>query len=63
MIRVTGKAKLIVNYDVELDMTEEEFDSLSERKQNEVLDDAIDWIEVCRNADVDEIDVDDLVEV
>lgn len=61
MIKVTGTARLTVWYGVELDISEEEFDALSERKQNELLDGAIDWREVCRGAELDEIDVDDVV--
>jgi hypothetical protein len=63
MIRVIGTAKLRVNYDVQLDMTEEEFDSLSESKQNDILDHKIDWMNECRSAEVDDIEVDDLQEI
>jgi hypothetical protein len=63
MIRVTGTAKLRVNYEVQLDMTEDEFDAMSERSQNELLDNMIDWKEACRSAELDDLDVDDLVEV
>lgn len=63
MIRVTGTAKLTVHYDVQLDMTEEEFDAMSQLISFELLDSTIDWQEAGRNATVDEIEVDDLVEV
>ena len=62
MITVTGQARLKVPYTVQLDMTTEEFDALSERKQNELLDDSIDWKDACRNAELDDIDVDDVQE-
>lgn len=63
MIRVIGTAKLRVNYDVQLDMTEEEFDSLSESEQNDILDHKIDWMNECRSAEVDDIEVDDVQEI
>lgn len=63
MIKVSGQATLKVPYTVTLNMTEEEFDRLTESKQNELLDNAIDWMDATRSADVDEIDVWDLDEV
>lgn len=63
MIRVMGTANLRINYEVQLNMTEVEFDSLTELKQNEVIESAIDWFDVYRSAEVDEIEVDDLEEV
>lgn len=62
MITVTGDATLRVQYAVDLDMTEEEFDSLSERKQNELIAESIDWHSIMRNAEVNGIDVDDVFE-
>lgn len=59
-IKVKGMLTLRGNYEVELDMTEVEFDALSERKQNDEINDAIDWREFINNADVDDIDVDDI---
>lgn len=50
-------------YKVELDMTEAQFDALSERKANNVIADAIDWREWMNLSDVDDVDVDDLVEI
>jgi len=58
-----GTANLRFNYEVQLNMTEVEFDSLTELKQNEVIESAIDWFDVCCSAEVDEIEVDDLEEV
>jgi hypothetical protein len=60
MIKVIGSIKLRGNYEVELDMTEAEFDALSEREQNEEIEDAIDWRNFLDNCDTDEIDVDDV---
>lgn len=63
MIRVSGTARVDVDWEIELDMTEEEFDDLSEREQNEIIDRDVDWYEACRNGSVDAIEVDDLEEV
>ena len=63
MIKVSGSARLYVNYEVELNMTEEQFDALSYRKKEELIDSNIDWHTALRNADVTDIDVDDLEEI
>lgn len=62
-LRVQGTTNLRVNYVVEVPYTEKQWEALGWKKQNEILDAAIDWAEVCRNADVDDIDVDDYQEV
>ncbi|OIJ17075.1 hypothetical protein BKP37_00610 [Anaerobacillus alkalilacustris] len=62
-ITVSGEVRLRVSYQVELNMSEQEFDALSEREQNEHLENAIDWLEAGRNAEVDEFDVDDVIEI
>lgn len=62
-LRVEGTANLCVNYTVEVPYTEGQWEALPWNKQNEILDATIDWAEVCRNADVDDIDVDDYQEV
>lgn len=62
MIEVVGEATLKVRYSVELDITEEEFDNLSERKQDALIDEAINWHETLKNAETDEIEVDDVYE-
>lgn len=59
-LQVVGTAKLRVNYTVEVPYTEEQWEALGWQKQNEILDSAINWHEVCSNA---EIDVDDYQEV
>lgn len=61
-LKVQGTATLRVNYAVEVQYTEAQWEALSEKKQNEILDAAIDWAEACRNAGVDDIDVDDYQE-
>lgn len=63
MITVEGMAKLNVNYKVELNMAEEEFDELSESGQTELLENAIDWKEACRSAETDGIDVWEVEEI
>jgi hypothetical protein len=62
MIRVKGTAELRVWYEVELDMTEDEFDALPAKQQDELLESAIDWQEVNRSAEVQGFEIDDLVE-
>jgi hypothetical protein len=62
MITVKGTARLRVEYSVELDMTMEEFDSLSERKIHELLDSRIDWMDACRSAEIYDMDIDDVEE-
>lgn len=63
MIRITGQATLKVPYAVTLSMTEAQFDALSERKQNEIIDSTIDWHSSVQNADTDDIDIDDIEEI
>jgi len=60
MIRVSGSAKLKTDFTVDLNMTEEEFDALTQRQQDQLLEDNVDWYEASRQAEVDDIDVDDL---
>jgi len=57
-VKVIGEAVLKVKFSVDLvDITEAEFEALSERKQDELIDSAIDWSNETRNAEVDEFDV------
>ena len=60
MIKVNGEARLVVKYEVEINMTEEEFENLSQRQQDAILEELIDWREECKNAEVDEIEVWDI---
>lgn len=57
MIKVTGIAKLKVPFEVNLDITEAEFETMSDRKSDELIENAIDWHSATRNAETDEIDV------
>lgn len=63
MIKVSGDATLKVRYEVELDITEDEFDALPANKQDELIDAAVDWQEACRNATLDTVEIYDLVEI
>lgn len=62
-IRVEGEAILKVRFLVELPMSEEAFDALSQRAQNQLLDNHIDWNSACRDAELDDISIDDLEEI
>lgn len=63
MIRVNGEATLKVPYVVDIDMTEEEWDAMSEGQQNEELESRINWYIECKNAEVDDMDVWDVTEI
>lgn len=63
MIKIKGTVTLSGDFEVVLDMTEEEFDALSNEEQNEELESAIDWRNVFENSETDGIDVWDLDEV
>lgn len=63
MLTVSGRFKLSGQYSVELDITEDEFYSLTTRKQNELLDSSINWVEATSQAELDDIDVDEIVEI
>lgn len=64
-IRVSGFAKMEVQYSTDLDMTVDEFEALSQRKQDELIKMHTDWLEVGRSAEVeidDDLDVVKVVE-
>ena len=50
------------NYEVKLNMTESEFDALSEREQNDEIADVIDWRNWLDNADIRDSDIDEVQE-
>ncbi|MEK4191732.1 hypothetical protein NYE59_01470 [Paenibacillus sp. FSL L8-0323] len=62
MIRVSGDVKLRVPYVLDIDMTEDEWDALSEREQNEVIDGMIGHSEM-ESAEMDDCDVWDVVSI
>ncbi|RXZ77272.1 hypothetical protein EBB07_33925 [Paenibacillaceae bacterium] len=57
MITVRGQATITVDFEVKLDMTEEEFDSNPPEAQNDIINHRIDWLESCRAAELDGIDI------
>ncbi|PNQ83093.1 hypothetical protein [Paenibacillus sp. F4] len=63
MIRISGTATVRVDYEVEIELTEDKFYELTEKKQTELLESAIDWWDALRNGQTDEIEVDDIEEV
>lgn len=60
MIKVIGTLTMRGDYVVHLDMTEEDFDALSEQEQNDEINDAVDWRNWIENAEIHDIDVDDV---
>ena len=60
MIKVSGVVTLRLGFEVELDMTEVEFNALSQTEQNLVIEEAIDWHSELPNSDIDEIEVHDI---
>ncbi|WP_340011755.1 hypothetical protein MHI32_01415 [Paenibacillus sp. FSL H7-0690] len=62
MIRVSGDVKLRVPYVLDIDMTEDKWDALSEREQNEIIDGMIGHSEM-ESAELDDCDVWDVVEI
>jgi hypothetical protein len=63
MIRVRGTARIRADFEVELDMTEEEFDALPSHEQDDILDSAIDWHNVLDSSETDDFEIDDVEEV
>jgi hypothetical protein len=61
MIEVNGTAKILVDYSIEVEMTVEEWDALSQKKQDEYIENHVDWMDACRSGEVDDIDVDDVI--
>lgn len=56
MIKVSGTATYTVDFELQLDMSEEEWDRLSDRQQNEVIDNFIGLYEM-ESAEMDDCDV------
>lgn len=63
MIKVRGRARLDVQYEVVLNMTEKQFLALDEQTRFHSLDAAINWHTIMGDANVDEIEVNDYIEV
>lgn len=62
MIKISGVANFTVPFEVELSMTEDQWDKLSEREKREIIDGFIGWDEM-QSAEMDDCDVYDLEEV
>jgi hypothetical protein len=62
MIRVSGDARFMVYFNVEIDMTEEEWEGLSYGYQEAIIDQHIGYEEM-KNAEMTDCDVDDVIEV
>jgi hypothetical protein len=62
MITIDGMAKIRVSYSIDLEMTVEEWDDLSEREQNEIIEIAADWADACRNGEIEDIEIDEVLE-
>jgi len=62
MIRVTGEVTLKVPYSLNINMSEEEWDALSERKQDQIIGDSIGYEET-KSAEVSYVDVDDVISI
>ncbi|MBU7320294.1 hypothetical protein [Paenibacillus oleatilyticus] len=56
MIKVTGTVWLTVEFEAEIDMTEEEFDAMTEHDRTALLDQASKWRDTAK---LDEIEVDE----
>lgn len=63
MIKITGTIQLRGDYEIVLNMTEEEFDKLSSRQQEYEIADAVDWRNWLDISDVTDVDVWDIDEV
>lgn len=59
-IRVSGQAKVTVDYSVDLDMTMEDFDALSQGKQDQLIVNHTDWSKASYSS---EVEIDDHVDV
>ncbi|KYG92029.1 hypothetical protein A0U40_03565 [[Bacillus] sp. KCTC 13219] len=57
MLRVTGEAKLKVRYEVQLPITEAEFEAMSERQANTLIEEHIDWLVTLSSAETEDIEV------
>ena len=57
MIRVSGRAELKVPFNILLNMSEAQFESLSDSRANELIEETIDWLGATRSAEVSDIDI------
>ena len=59
-IIVKGSINVSASFIVRLDMTQGDFDSLSHVKQDEIIQEHIDFMETMRSADINDLDIDDV---
>lgn len=57
MIKVEGEITLRGFFSIEIPMTEEQFDALSEQEQNDAIDSCIDWSNWIDGTELDSVDV------
>lgn len=50
-LKVSGSFKLTSNFEINLDMTSEEFEALNQREQDELMENHINWYKVLRSVD------------
>lgn len=62
-IKIEGSLKLRGNFTVELDMTEEEFDTLPRWMQEQEIESVMDWENWLDNSELDDLDIDDIEKV
>jgi hypothetical protein len=60
MIKVKGEIRLRANFEVELDMTEEEFNNLKHWQQEDVISGEIDWKNWLDSSEVSDLDIDEI---
>lgn len=64
MIKVKGWATLRVYVEFEADDLDEfDIDNMTDREIKEMADESVDWKEACRDAELDDFDVDEVVEI
>lgn len=62
-IRLIGEATLKVPFDITVGMSEEQFDALPGRKQNDLVDNTVDWASAMSQATFDDADIDEVYEI
>lgn len=62
-IKVSGKAKLVTDFVVELDMTEDDFRAMEHKKQIQLVKRQTDWHNVNTSGEVEIVHYTDVVKV
>lgn len=63
MIKVTGTVWLTVEFEAEIDMTEEEFNAMTEHDRAALLENASKWRDAVESAEVDEFEINEIDDV